>query len=52
MDNKITSLLEEYGLDKKEIKVYLTLVEKDELNAYSLAKFTGIHRSTTYAVIE
>ena len=52
MDNKIANLLEEYGLDKKEIKVYLTLVEKNELNAYSLAKFTGIHRSTTYAVIE
>ncbi len=52
MNNKITTLLEEYGLDKKEIKVYLTLVEKDELNPYSLAKITGIHRSTTYAVIE
>ena len=36
----------------KEIKVYLCLVEKGELNAYILAKITGIHRSTTYAVIE
>lgn len=52
MEDKITMLLEEYGLDKKEIKIYLSLVEKGELNAYSLAKITGIHRSTTYAVIE
>ena len=52
MEYKITMLLEEYGLDKKEIKVYICLVEKGELNAYSLAKITGIHRSTTYAVIE
>ncbi len=52
MENKITTLLEEYGLDKKEIKIYLLLVEKGELNAYSLAKITGIHRSTTYAVLE
>jgi len=48
----MTRLLEEYGLDKKEIRVYTSLVEKGELNAYSLAKITGIHRSTTYAVIE
>ena len=52
MKDKITRLLEEYGLDKKEIKIYLLLVEKEELNAYSLAKIAGIHRSTTYAVLE
>lgn len=52
MENKISTILEEYGLDGKEIKVYITLVEKGELNAYALAKITGIHRSTTYAIIE
>jgi len=52
MDNKIKTILEEYGLDDKEIKVYRTLVEKGELNAYALAKITGIHRSTTYAILE
>ena len=52
MRDKITSILEEYGLDEKEIKVYISLVEKDELNAYALAKITGIHRSTVYAIIE
>lgn len=52
MESKITTLLEEYGLDKKEIRIYLALVEKGELNAYSLAKITGIHRSTTYDILE
>jgi len=52
MNNRIQTILEEYGLNDKEIKIYVTLVEKDELNAYSLAKITGIHRSTVYAVIE
>ena len=52
MEAKITMLLEEYGLDKKEIKVYICLVEKGELNAYTLAKITGIHRSTVYAILE
>lgn len=52
MDDKITSILEAYGLDKKEIKVYILLVEKGELNAYATAKITGIHRSTVYAIIE
>lgn len=52
MESKITIILEEYGLDEKEIKVYISLVEKGELNAYALAKMTGIHRSTTYAILE
>ena len=52
MVDKIASILEEYGLDEKEIKIYASLVEKGELNAYALAKITGIHRSTAYAVIE
>ena len=52
MEDEITSILEEYGLDEKEIKIYISLVEKGELNAYTLAKITGIHRSTVYAIIE
>ncbi len=52
MENVITRILEDYGLDKKEIKVYICLVEKKELNAYTLAKITGIHRSTVYAILE
>jgi sugar-specific transcriptional regulator TrmB len=52
MESKITTILQEYGLDDKEVKVYISLVEKGELNAYTLAKITGIHRSTTYAILE
>jgi len=52
MENKITTILQEYGLDDKEIRVYTTLVEKGELNAYVLAKLSNIHRSTTYAILE
>src|SRR3989344_1011720 len=52
MESKITIILQEYGLDEKEIKVYASLVEKGELNAYILAKITGIHRSTTYTILE
>ncbi len=52
MESRITPILHEYGLDDKEIRVYISLVEKGELNAYTLAKITGIHRSTTYAILE
>ena len=52
MDSKVSILLEAYGLDEKEIKMYLSLVGKVELNAYELAKLTGIHRSTTYDILE
>jgi len=52
MEDKITNILKEYGLDEKEVKIYASLVERGELNAYTLAKITGIHRSTAYAVIE
>ncbi len=52
MESKLSNLLEEYGLDKKEIKVYLYLVGNIELTAYNIAKKTGIHRSTTYDVLD
>ncbi len=52
MDIKIKMILEEYGLDEKEIKIYLLLVGNLELTAYVIAKKTGIHRSTTYDVLE
>ncbi len=52
MENNISSLLEDYGLNKKEIRIYILLVQKGELNAYVLAKLAGIHRSTTYAILD
>ncbi len=52
MEAKISLLLEEYGLNKKEIGIYLSLVGNKELTAYSIAKESGIHRSTTYDVLD
>jgi len=52
MYNKMSMLLEAYGLDKKEIKTYLYLAQSGELTAYNLAKITNIHRSTMYATLE
>ena len=52
METKIASILNEFGLDEKENRTYLSLVENGELNAYVLAKLTGIHRSTRQAIID
>lgn len=50
--NNIYQLLKEYGLDDKEIKIYLYLVGNIELTAYKIAKENKIHRSTTYDILE
>jgi len=52
MENKISMILKEYGLDEKEIKIYIFLVGKNELTAYNIAKEIKIHRSTCYDVLE
>ena len=52
MNQKIKTLLSEYGLNHKEINIYTVLVQKKELNAYILAKLTGIHRSTVYSILD
>jgi len=49
---QIVDILKEYGLEDKEAKVYLLLVREIELTAYEIAKKTGIHRSTTYDILE
>jgi len=49
---EIIDILKEYGLDEREAKVYAILVRERELTAYELAKKTGIHRSTTYDLLE
>lgn len=52
MEQEISILLKEYGLDENEIKIYLFLVGNKELTAYRIAKETRIHRSTCYDVLE
>lgn len=49
---EITDILNEYGLEDKEVKIYLLLVRERELTAYEVAKKTGIHRSTTYDLLD
>jgi len=39
-------------LQDSEIKIYMHLVANNELTAYKIAKETGIHRSTTYDILE
>ena len=52
MEEKIRILLQEYGLDETEIKVYSHLVANKELTAYKIAKELRIHRSTCYDVLD
>ncbi len=48
MNNPIHILLQEYGLNDKEIALYVALAGSERLTAYALAKQTKIHRSTAY----
>jgi sugar-specific transcriptional regulator TrmB len=52
MNPKIYSILKDFGLSEKEIQIYFILVENGEQNAYFISKITGIHRSTTYDVLD
>jgi len=45
-----TALLE-YGLDEKEIKIYLSLLEYGSKSAHEISKTTGILRQTTYDIL-
>lgn len=52
MESEISTLLTEFGLDHKEILVYLSLVGQRELSAYRIAKTAKLNRSTVYDVLE
>ncbi|MFZ5955675.1 MAG: TrmB family transcriptional regulator [Nanoarchaeota archaeon] len=51
MENKISVLLKEYGLNENEIKIYTYLLNQEN-TAYKVAKETNIHRSTCYDILE
>ena len=51
MEDKFIDLLRELRLNEKEITIYSYLVGKNKLTAYTIAKDTGIHRSTCYGVL-
>lgn len=44
----IQTALMEYGLDEKEIKIYLVLLKHGKISAHDLSRHTGILRQTTY----
>lgn len=52
MNEKIKTLLLEYGLTIPEIAVFSYLVANKELTAYRIAKDLHIHRSTCYDILE
>lgn len=47
-----TEALKEFGLNEKEAKVYLALLELGEAKAHKIAHKTGILRPTVYDVLE
>lgn len=52
MNDTISSLLKEYGLDENEMNIYLHLVRRKELTAYQIAKEIHIHRSNCYNILD
>ena len=52
MDSSLLHNLQQYGFSEKESQIYLTLLELGSSIASSLARRTGINRSTTYSILE
>lgn len=48
----LEKFLEEIGLSDKEAKVYLALIEVDDDSVLSLARRTGINRTTIYPILQ
>lgn len=51
MNSNLYMRLKEFGLQDKEIRVFLFLVGKDRLSAYKISKETGLHKSTVYDIL-
>ena len=52
MNEKILSILEEFGLSKTESIIYLTLLKKGTLSAYRISKEAGLYKANTYQAVE
>ena len=48
----IEKVLQEIGLNKKEVKVYVTLLQLGQDTAFRIASKSGIKRSTVYTILE
>lgn len=49
---EITPILKQFGLNDKEIRVYLVLLETGPISVRSLADKSGINRGTTYDILK
>jgi len=52
MDNKITEVLENLGLESREIKIYLILIKEGILTALQISRKVSIDRTTIYDLLE
>lgn len=52
MESKISSILEDIGLEKREIKIYIVLLKEQNLTALEISKRTHIDRTTVYDLLE
>lgn len=50
--NEIIETLENFGLNEKEAKIYLTLLPLKKATAYVVSVQSGIKKSTTYNILE
>jgi len=48
----IEKVLQEIGLNKKEVKVYVTLLQLGQDTAFRIASKSGIKRSTVYTILD
>ena len=48
----LTESLENLGLNEKQAKVYIALLQIGQGSAYAIAKLSGLKKSTTYVVLE
>lgn len=52
MNDLLLNTLHEFGLQDKEVRIYLALLELELATVFELAKHTGINRSSAYVVLE
>ena len=52
MDNDYLNLLSSIGLQQKEAKVYLALLELEQGTVSKIAKLSGLKRPTIYLILD
>jgi HTH-type transcriptional regulator, sugar sensing transcriptional regulator len=48
----LTALLQQLGFGEYEVRAYLTLLQRNPLNGYELAKVSGLPRANVYVVLQ